>query len=375
MKEVLFIIEGLFGGGAERALVELLKHIDYAQYNVTLGVVFAGGVYTKEIPSQVRLFHIFSGNETPLESSLRRKALRYCKKYGNTWLIKFLFWQKCKQHHFDTIISFIEGYPILFHSTICKWAKLNISWVHCDLYHQHWTTAYYHSDYDEKRCYEKMNKIVFVSRNSMKYFDYLYKTSNAKTCLYNIVDADNIRKLAKEKVVMHDQFTITSIGSLYKVKGYDRLIRVAKLFKDKGYALRFQILGQGEEYESLLQMRDELGLQNDVAFLGFEENPYPYLKQSDIFVRTSLSEGLSYVICEALVLGIPVVATKTSGGMELLEDGKYGILAEHDDASIYGAIKQLVDSDVLYKEYQAKSLSRAKIFNIEDTMAQFYDII
>ena len=122
-------------------------------------------------------------------------------------------------------------------------------------------------------------------------------------------------------------------------------------------------------------MRDELGLQNDVAFLGFEENPYPYLKQSDIFVSTSLSEGLSYVICEALVLGIPVVATKTSGGMELLEDGKYGILAEHDDASIYGAIKQLVDSDVLYKEYQAKSLSRAKIFNIEDTMAQFYDII
>ena len=81
------------------------------------------------------------------------------------------------------------------------------------------------------------------------------------------------------------------------------------------------------------------------------------------------------MICEALVLGIPVVATKTSGGMELLEDGKYGILAEHDDASIYGAIKQLVDSDVLYKEYQAKSLSRAKIFNIEDTMAQFYDII
>lgn len=209
----------------------------------------------------------------------------------------------------------------------------------------------------------------------MKYFDCLYETSNAKTCLYNIVDADNIRKLAKEKVVMHDQFTITSIGSLYKVKGYDRLIRVAKLFKDKGYALRFQILGQGEEYESLLQMRDELGLQNDVAFLGFEENPYPYLKQSDIFVSTSLSEGLPYVICEALVLGIPVVATKTSGGMELLEDGKYGILAEHDDASIYGAIKQLVDSDVLYKEYQAKSLSRAKIFNIEDTMAQFYDII
>ena len=87
MKEVLFIIEGLFGGGAERALVELLKHIDYARYNVTLGVVFAGGIYTKEIPSQVNLFHIFSDNETSFESSLRRKALRYCKKYGKTWLL------------------------------------------------------------------------------------------------------------------------------------------------------------------------------------------------------------------------------------------------------------------------------------------------
>ena len=375
MKDVLFIIEGLFGGGAERALVELLKHIDYARYNVTLGVVFAGGIYTKEIPSQVNLFHIFSDNETSFESSLRRKALRYCKKYGNTWLLKFLFRQKCKKHHFDTIISFIEGYPILFHSTICKWAKLNISWIHCDLYYQHWTTAYYHSDHDEKRCYEKMDKIVFVSRNSMESFNRLYETSNDRMHLYNIVDAENIRRLAKQKVVMHDRFTITSIGSLYKVKGYDRLVRVAKLFKDKGYALRFQILGQGKEFESLLRMRDELGLQEDVVFLGFEENPYPYLRQSDIFVSTSLSEGLSYVICEALVLGIPVVATKTSGGMELLENGKYGILTEHDDASMYEAIKKLVDSTTLCKEYQEKSLSRSNIFNIDETMARFYEII
>lgn len=375
MKEVLFIIEGLFGGGAERALVELLKHIDYTQYNVTLGVVFEGGIYTKEVPSQVNLFHVFSVNETSLESSLRRKALRYCKKNGNTILMKFLFWYKCKQHHFDTIISFIEGYPLLFHSTIYKWANHNISWVHCDLYHQHWTMAYYHSNHDEERCYEKMDKIVFVSRNSMQAFENLYKTSNAKTYLYNIVDVDNIRRLAEHRVEMRDRFTITSIGSLYKVKGYDRLIRVAKHFKDIGYTLHFQILGQGEELESLLQLRDELGLQDDITFLGYKENPYPYLKQSDIFVSTSLSEGLSYVICEALVLGIPVIATKTSGGMELLEDGKYGILAEHDDMSVYGAIKQLVDSDVLCKEYQEKSLSRASIFNIGKTMAQFYDII
>ena len=61
--------------------------------------------------------------------------------------------------------------------------------------------------------------------------------------------------------------------------------------------------------------------------------------------------------------------------MELLENGKYGILTEHDDASIYEAIKKLVDSDVLCKEYQAKSLSRARIFDIKETMAQFYDII
>lgn len=209
----------------------------------------------------------------------------------------------------------------------------------------------------------------------MESFNRLYETSNAKMHLYNIVDAENIRRLSKQKVVMHDRFTITSIGSLYKVKGYDRLVRVAKLFKDKGYTLRFQILGQGKELESLLRMRDELGLQEDVVFLGFEENPYPYLRQSDIFVSTSLSEGLSYVICEALVLGIPVVATKTSGGMELLENGKYGILTEHDDASIYEAIKKLVDSTTLCKEYQEKSLSRSNIFNIDETMARFYEII
>ena len=112
-----------------------------------------------------------------------------------------------------------------------------------------------------------------------------------------------------------------------------------------------------------------------MLFLGFEENPYPYLKKSDLFVSTSLSEGLPYVICEAFVLGIPVVATETAGAIELLDNGKYGILTGQDDISIYEGLRKLIDNEELRDEYHLKSLIRAEMFNIDKAMKSVYSLI
>ncbi len=375
MKKILFIIEGLSGGGAERALIELLKRFDYSKYSVTLCVIFEIGIYINQIPSEVKLIFLFPHKETSFQRYLRKIALRHYKKYSKTWLMHYLIAQKIKNRHFDIIISFIEGYPLIFHSLIKKKAKKNISWIHCDLYHQHWTTLYFHNQEDEKECYEKMDKLIFVSRNALKAFDTLYDIKVPKDCIYNIIDAHSICMLAKENKIFYDRFTITSIGSLYKIKGYERLIRVAKLFKDNGYSVKFQIIGDGDLLEELMQLRDRLGVQREVSFLSFQENPYPLLKQSDIFVSTSLSEGLSLVICEALVLGVPVVATKTAGAIELLDNGKYGVLTEHDDLSIYEGLKRIVDDDVLRQIMKKQSKERASMFNVNQTLQKVYDLI
>ena len=99
------------------------------------------------------------------------------------------------------------------------------------------------------------------------------------------------------------------------------------------------------------------------------------LKESDIFISTSVSEGFSLVICEALVLGIPIVATNTAGALELLEGGEYGVITEQNDLSIYVALKKYITDETLRTEYHKKSLLRANIFEVQSVMSRFYEVI
>lgn len=109
----------------------------------------------------------------------------------------------------------------------------------------------------------------------------------------------------------------------------------------------------------------------EVHFLGFQEIHTPILKESDIFISTSISEGFSLVICEALVLGIPIVATNTAGALELLEGGEYGVITEQNDLSIYVALKKYITDETLRTEYHKKSLLRANIFEVQSVMSRF----
>ena len=368
MKDILFIMDSLAGGGAEKALVELLKNFDYTRYRISLCILFYQGIYLSDIPANVKVIPLYIRN-----NSFRRKSFRYYRKYHNSWLMSFQIRRKIQQHY-DTIISFMEGWPLLFHSFVINRADRNVSWVHCDLLNNP-TSGCFNSLNQEKKCYESVDCITFVSNTAKENFDKLYRVDIPKECLYNVVDAKVIKEKAAKNIISRNVFTITSVGSLYKVKGYDRLLRVAKMFKNNGYSLSFQILGSGQELDNLLALRNELDLDEEVLFLGFEENPYPYLKQSDIFISTSLSEGLPYVICEAFVLGIPVVATETAGAIELLDNGKYGILTEQNELAIYEGLKRLIDNEELREEYRLKSLIRAEIFDIDETMKSVYKLI
>lgn len=220
-----------------------------------------------------------------------------------------------------------------------------------------------------------MDKIVFVSQIAKNNFSKLFDVDTSKYSLYNILDLDKVRKLALTEISSRRLFTITAIGSLIEVKGIDRLVRVAKKLKDDGSTFCIQIVGRGGKEKELLELRNNLGLEQDVHFCGFQTNPYPYLNQSDLLVSTSISEGLSYVICEALALGVPVVATETAGAMELLEGGKYGILTNHNDEAIYQGIKEMMDNPDLRKMYSDKGKKRAESFSAQQIMSEFYKLL
>ena len=356
------------GGGAEKALIDLLERFDYTRYHVSLCVAHLGGVYQKDVPEEVNVIPLYEKNH-----SLCRKAFRYYKRYGLSCMLRYQLRRKIKQSY-DVIVSFLEGRSLLMHNLIRERGRQNITWVHCDLLTYHWTSSAFPGLSAERTCYANMDKVVFVSHQALKNFSELFQLSVPSTCIYNLIDAAHIQQLATEEEIPHACMTVTSIGTINRVKAFDRIARVAKRFQQENIPVRFQIIGEEDDGSQLRTLCNELGVEDSVSFLGFKSNPYPYLKSSDIYASTSLSEGFSLVICEAMSLSIPVVATRTAGATELLAEGEYGILVEQDDDSIYKGIKMLVDDELLRRKYAAKAIERSAFFRADETMRQIYEL-
>lgn len=124
-----------------------------------------------------------------------------------------------------------------------------------------------------------------------------------------------------------DVINIASIGRLSKEKGYDILIRSIYYIKTKyNYDIKLSIFGEGPEQYKLYKLTKELNVENNVVFKGYIPDAYKFLKIFDIFVLSSLTEGMPITLLEAMRIGIPIVATAVGGIPEALEHGKCGIL-------------------------------------------------
>lgn len=100
----------------------------------------------------------------------------------------------------------------------------------------------------------------------------------------------------------------------------------------------FNWIGDGELRSEMEQQIHDLGVEDMVQIIGFKRNPFPYVKSADMMFCCSGYEGFCLAICEAMVLGIPVVSTKTSGPIEIIDNNKYGILCDHDENSMFDAV-------------------------------------
>lgn len=147
------------------------------------------------------------------------------------------------------------------------------------------------------------------------------------------------------------------------------------MLKNDGYDFELWILGTGELLDGLVRAVHECRLDENVIFMGFKRPPYPYMKAADVYLNTSEAEGYPLVVCEALALGIPVVATSVTGTKEILGDSEYGLLVKEDVEDIYNGLKRMADDAGLREEYHLRSLRRAEMFDVEATMNQIYEVL
>ncbi len=372
MKRILFIMTTLGGGGAEKVLVDILRHFDYTKYHVDLLLTTGDGIYTSSVDKHVTQYVLYN---TCFAKYLRRILLFCYRKLNWQWLLR-VYVRKNISNQYDAIISFMEGEPLLLHSYLFDKGRKNISWVHSDFLHHNWSKWLFQNG-DEYKLYQQLDSIVFVSNDSKQQFNKVFKLESKplQCVIYNLIDTDYIKRNIEIATIEKRKFTICTVGRLSPPKRYDRLVDVAVLLKQNNYDVDIWLIGEGRLFEELKFQAEKSGVTDMIHFLGFHNPPYAYLRQADIFISTSEVEGMPLVICEALTIGLPIVATKTTGSIELLDNNTYGVLTDHDVDSIYNSIVSLIDNIDSRTHYAKQAITRSHMFDTKATMHQIYAIL
>ena len=136
------------------------------------------------------------------------------------------------------------------------------------------------------------------------------------------------------------------------------------------------ILGEGPERHDLETYIREHNLDSCVSMPGHIDNPYPYIKNADIYVCPSRSEGFSTAVSEALILGVPVISTCVSGADEMLgEHDEYGIVCDNSTEGIHGALKTMLEDQKLREHYTDCARQRSSMFQPEKTAGDVEQLI
>lgn len=367
-KNILFIMNKLVCGGAEKSLISVLETIDYSKYNVDLFLFKHEGIFLTKLPKKVTLLSEptnYQYIDLPIKKSLieliRKKDYKLAANRGilgylaktekNGAVIEQKLWRYLSkslnnlQKEYDVAIGFQEKNPIYFCIDKVK-AKRKIGWIHTD-YNKLGIDRNKENDY-----FNKLDYIVTVSEELVNILKGSFPNNEKKIkCIYNIVSSKMIKKMSIEKVDFKEEsdtnISLISVGRLAKEKGLDISLEAVNILVNKGYDIKWYLIGEGNMRGILEKIMKEKKLADRVIFLGQKENPYPYIKESDIYIQTSRYEGKSISIDEAKILAKPIVITNFDTAKNHLINGKTGIISKMDAVSVADSIELLIKEEDL----------------------------
>ncbi|WP_026694382.1 glycosyltransferase [Peribacillus kribbensis] len=394
-KNLLFVIPGLSAGGGEKSLVSLLNQLDFNLYNVDLFLLNHDGIFMDLIPREVNIlplpkdYKIFS---MPFHKSIfkflihGRILLSYYrtlfsvnnKKTKNESLKEQDNWKylskalSCLDKNYDVAVGFLEKTSTYFCVEKVK-ADKKIGWVHID-----YNKLGMDPNYDI-RYFNKLNHIVTVSEECANILREKFPTEQNKVrVIHNIVSPAAIKMMADENSSnvfnkKSNEIIILSIGRLHYQKGFELAIGACKNLVELGYKIKWHVIGEGEERTKLTGLINKYNLQDHFILLGVKPNPYPYIKQADIFVMTSRFEGKSIAIDEAKILNKPIVVTNYPTARDQLQTGIDGLIVDMDPKDISKGIEKLI-KEKSYREQIISALATQHL-GTEDEIKKFYQII
>lgn len=359
MKKILFLIHDLGQGGAEKVLVNLVNNMDRSKFDISVTVLFGGGVNEQFLAPDIHFRAVFP-KEVP----------------GNSKLMKLLtptqLHRMCVKEHYDIEVSYLEG-PSARIISGCQDATTKlVSWIHVEQHTIERLAGSFRNQREARECYNRFEQTVCVSQ--YVYDDFCRILNFQKPCrvLYNTVESEKILAKANDAVseLMDDgKIRLMAVGTLKESKGYMRLLSIIKRLQDENYPVHLYILGIGPLQPEMERYIQTNNLQGAVTLLGYQTNPYKYVAKCDLFVCASYAEGFSTAATEALIVGTPVCTVEVSGMKEMLgENNEYGLVVENNEEALYQGIKKLLDNPELLKHYKKKAKERGKMFSTEKTV-------
>ncbi|MDB8558406.1 glycosyltransferase [Turicibacter sanguinis] len=367
-KKILFVMNNLNCGGAEKALVSLLNEIDFELYEVDLFLFKKEGIFLSLVPSQVKIIEPFKEYEyfdMPIKIACKQliKQKKYTLLFSRIWFGKTMrgenvgtiaeqkCWKFVKKSfksldkQYDLAVGYLEKNPIYFCIDFVK-ANKKIGFIHND---------YKKLKLDKILDYpylEKLDYIFTVSSTCVEILHQIFPEFKEKCKLmHNILPIKLIQELSNrefEKNILKDScINIVSVGRLAPQKGYELSVQACSILRDRGYSINWVVIGEGLERDNLERLIQEHNIQNTMHLIGIKENPYPYIKMCDIFVQTSLFEGKSIAIDEAKVLEKAIVATNFPTVYDQLIDKKTGMICEMNPNSVANKIEELINNRLL----------------------------
>ena len=351
MIKILFFIEELRGGGAEKVLCNLVNEMDPNQFEITVQTLWKGSSQELLLP-RIHYRYCYAS-----ESRFNRYRSRIEAQLGLTYRLYI-------QDDYDIEVAYLEfGSTKIISKSNNRSAK-KVAWVHSDLAKK--LSAESDDLQKLKNQYAAFDKIVCVSQTAKKSFIELFGRNLDTNVLYNTIDDGAIREKAMlfpTDFPKKNRLTVLSVGRLSKEKQFLMLLRVHKRLLADGLLHSLWIVGEGSEREQLERFIEENDLSTSVSLLGYQSNPYPFMKAADLLVCSSGYEGLSTFITEGLVLGKAIVTTECSGMRELLGSSEFGLIVDNQEDALCNGLRKMLKDSELRATYAAHAAERGRDFS------------
>lgn len=386
-KTVLFINGHLDAGGCEKSLIDVLKNIDYEEYDVDLLLLEHMGDYRDEVPKNVNI--ILQSIDSAFGSFISCIMRAIIRKDWFSFFFRLYyllgdkvnrrFWRRLKKlfkrvrSNYDIIVAYRPGICTELAAFAFQGNK-KISWWH------HGCMNFSGKSADLLDIsYQQMDSIVAVSSSSASLVAETFPNiKNKIEIIPNMIVPTELYNKSKQyepKEFQNADFKIISVGRMSPEKNMVLCPNIANLLKKSGMSFRWVIIGNGEEEPKVKKTIEQLDLQNDVIMVGKKSNPYPYIESADIMVHPSLVESQGITLLESMVLKTPVIAVASNGPQEFINTGENGYLVDNNAELIAHTIEMLYTNTSLRKLIADNAAKDVQRFRCEEIMKKINNIL